>query len=90
MLEGDKESGRYRWLAIEPRRLGSGQINPETIEDVYKQHELVLELAPHLLSLSVLDCEVLDVVFGFDFNYEGDHDELVAQRLGRTRLGRLA
>lgn len=82
VLEGDKESGRYRWLAIEPRRLCSGQVNPESIEDAYKQHELVLELAPHLLTVSVLDCEALDVMFGFEFNYEGNHDEVVAEALG--------
>ena len=82
VLEGDKESGRYRWLAIEPRRLCSGQVNPESIEDAYKQHELVLELAPHLLTVSVLDCEALDVMFGFEFTYEGNHDEVVAEALG--------
>ena len=42
----------------------------------------MLEAAPHLLSLSVLDCEALDVMFGFDFSYEGNHDELVAEALG--------
>ena len=82
VLEGDKVSGRYRWLAIEPRRLCSGQVNPESIEDAYKQHELVLELAPHLLTVSVLDCEALDVMFGFEFTYEGNHDEVVAEALG--------
>ena len=82
VLEGDKESGRYRWLAIEPRRLCSGQVNPDTPEEAYRQHELVLELAPHLLTLSVLDCEALDVMFGFDFTYEGNHDAIVAEALG--------
>ena len=70
VLEGDKEQGGYRWLAIEPRRLCSGQVNPETLEDAYRQHEMVLEMAPHLLTISVLDCEALDVMFGFDFTYE--------------------
>ena len=82
MLEGDKEQGGYRWLAIEPRRLCSGQVNPETLEDAYRQHEMVLEMAPHLLTISVLDCEALDVMFGFDFPYEGNHDEVVAEALG--------
>ena len=68
VLEGDKEQGAYRWLAIEPRRLCSGQVNPETVEDAYRQHEMVLEMAPHLLTISVLDCEALDVMFGFDFH----------------------
>lgn len=82
VLEGDKEQSTYRWLAIEPRRLCSGQFNPETLEDAYRQHDLVLDLAPHLLTISVLDCEALDVMYGFDFNYEGNHDEVVAEALG--------
>jgi hypothetical protein len=82
VLEGDKEQESYRSLAIEPRRLCSGHVNPENLEDAYGQHELVLELAPHLLTISNLDCEALDVMFGFDFDYEGNHDEVVAEALG--------
>ncbi len=82
VLEGDKEEESYRSLAIEPRRLCSGQVNPPNLEDAYGQHELVLELAPHLLTISVLDCEALDVMYGFDFDFEGNHDEVVAEALG--------
>src|SRR3954462_4945131 len=82
VLEGDKEEESYRSLAIEPRRLCSGHVNPETLEEAYGQHRLVLELAPHLLTISHLDCEALDVMYGFDFDYEGNHDELVAEALG--------
>lgn len=82
VLEGDKEVGSYRWLAIEAKRLCSGYVNPANIEDAYRQHELVLEVAPHLLSLSLLDCEALDVMFGFDLTYTGNHDEIVAEALG--------
>ncbi|RUL82514.1 hypothetical protein [Tautonia sociabilis] len=82
VLEGDKDRGSYRWLAIEQRRLCSGFVNPPTPEEAYRQHELLLELAPHLLTISVLDCEALDVMFGFDLTYEGNHDEVVAEALG--------
>ena len=82
VLEGDKEQNSYRWLAIEPRRLCSGQVNPPSIEDAYRQHEMVLDLAPHLLTISSLYCEALDVMYGFDFSYEGNHDALVAEALG--------
>lgn len=82
VLEGDKEQDAYRWLAIETKRLCSGHVNPESPEDAYRQHETVLELAPHLLMISLLDCEALDVMYGFDFNYEGNHDEVVAEALG--------
>ncbi len=82
VLEGDKEQESYRWLAIESKRLCSGMVNPDAPEDAYRQHELVLDMAPHLLTISVLDCEALDVMYGFDFTYEGNHDEVVAEALG--------
>ena len=43
---------------------------------------MVLDLAPPLLTISLLDCEALDVMFGFDFTYDGNHDEVVAEALG--------
>jgi hypothetical protein len=82
VLEGDKDEESYRWLALEPKRLCSGLVNPGSLEEAYRQHELVLEHAPHLLTISVLDCEALDVMYGFDFTYEGNHDEVVAEALG--------
>ena len=82
VLEGDKDDESYRWLAIEPKRLCSGYVNPESTDDAYRQHELMLDLAPHLLTISLLDCEALDVMYGFDFTYEGNHDEVVAEAFG--------
>jgi hypothetical protein len=82
VLEGDKEAESYRWLAIEPRRLCSGHVNPSALDEAYRQHEMVLDLAPHLLTISLLDCEALDVMYGFDFTYEGNHDEVVSEALG--------
>lgn len=82
VLEEDKDRGNYRWCTIEPRRVCSGQVNPDTIEDAMQQHRLVLELAPYSLSVSRLDCEALDLLFGFDFTYRGNHNQLVAEALG--------
>jgi len=82
VLEEDKDRGDYRWATIEPRRVCSGQVNPETIEDAMDQHQLVLELAPYMLSVSPLDCEALDLLFGFDFSYRGNHNEVVTEALG--------
>ena len=82
VLEGNPEQESYRWLAIESRRLCSGHMNPETLDQAFGQHEMVLDLAPPLLTISLLDCEALDVMFGFDFTYEGNHDEVVAEALG--------
>ncbi len=82
VLEEDKDQGNYRWCTIEPKRVCSGQVNPESIEGALEQHQLVLELAPYMLSVSPLDCEALDLLFGFDFTYRGNHSQLVAEALG--------
>jgi len=67
VLEEDKDQGRYRWAAVESKRLCSGQVNPSSLDSVLDQHRLVVDLAPALLSVSPLDCEALDLLFGFDF-----------------------
>lgn len=82
VLEELKEKGNYRWAAIEPRRICSGYVNPDAMNDALEQHKLVLDLAPYLLSVSPLDCEALDLLYGFDFTYRGNHDALVAEALG--------
>jgi hypothetical protein len=81
VLEEDKDSGRYRWVAVETRRLSSGEVNPSSPEAAMRQHRLVLDLAPALLSVSPLDCEALDLLFGFDFAYRGNHNALLAEAL---------
>lgn len=82
VLEEDKDQGHQRWLSLEPRRVCSGYINPEDPDDALRQHELVLQLVPFMLSVSPLDCEALDYMMGFDFSYRGNHDALVAEALG--------
>jgi hypothetical protein len=82
VLEEDKDQGHYRWCTVESRRLCSGHVNPDSVEDALEQHKLVVELAPYMLSVSPLDCEALDLMFGFDFSYRGNHNELVAEALG--------
>jgi len=82
VLEEDKDQGRYRWAAVEAKRLCTGQVNPASIEEAMEQHRLVLDLAPAFLSISPLDCEALDVLFGFDFAFRGNHNGLLAEALG--------
>jgi hypothetical protein len=82
VLEEDKDQGRYRWVAVEAKRLCSGQLNPPTLEAALDQHRLAVDLAPAYLSVSPLDCEAIDVLFGFDFAYRGNHNGLLAEALG--------
>ncbi len=80
-LEEDRTGDAYRWISLEPSRLSSGQVNPSDVESAIKLHELVLELAPYELGISPIELDHLDVLFGFDLEYRGNHDEVIAESL---------
>lgn len=82
VLEEEKEQGHYRWATVDSRRICSGYVNPANAELALGQHALVLDLIPFALSVSSLDCESLNLMYGFDFNYRGNHNELIADALG--------
>jgi len=81
-LEEEKEGGSHRWVSIETRRLSSCVVNPPSVEEAMEQHCAVLDLAPFSLSINHLDCESLNIAMGFDFNYRGNHNDLLAEALG--------
>jgi hypothetical protein len=80
-IEESRKRGQYRWVVLEKDRIGSGMVNPSNIEDAYKQDRLILELMPYMLSVSHLDIDSLDITFGMDFEYLGNHDEVIAEAL---------
>jgi len=80
-LEESRDTGHYRWVAIEKDRIASGVVNPDRLEEVYRQHKLVLEVMPYMLGVSHLDIHSLDVTFVMDFDYSGNHDEIIAEAL---------
>jgi hypothetical protein len=82
VLEEDKDSGSYRWCTIENRRVSSGFVNPSNVDEAMRQHHEVMENVPYTLSISPLDCESLNVTYGFDFTYRGNQNELLTEALG--------
>lgn len=84
VLEEDKERGHYRWTTVEPRRICSGHVNPVSVDEAMKLHNVIMETLPYALSVSRLDCESLNVMFGFDFTYRGNHNQLISDALGVT------
>ena len=80
-LEEDRGGHSYRWLTMEARRLSSGHVNPTSIEEALKLHQLLLKLAPYDLGISPVEIDYLDVLFGFDLAFGGNHDEIVAESL---------
>lgn len=82
VLEEDKDRASYRWSSVEARRVCSGYVNPPSFEECIDQHAQVLEIVPYALSVSPLDCESLNIMFGFDFTYRGNHNQLLVEALG--------
>lgn len=82
VLEEEKESGQYRWASVESRRVSSGAVNPADLDETIAQQRAVLDIAPYALSISPLECESLSIMFGFDFNYRGNQNELLREALG--------
>jgi hypothetical protein len=81
MLEEDREGGSYRWCSLDHRRLCMGFVNPPSVEDADAHNERVLEMAPYHLDLHAMQTESMDVLYYFDFLYQGNHDEVVAEAL---------
>lgn len=82
-LEADREAGSYRWAELHRRRLCAGHFNPESIEEAARLHEWLLERSVYYLGIGGLDIEALDVMFGFNLDYKGNRDEIVAEALLR-------
>jgi hypothetical protein len=80
-IEEDRSGQHYRWVSLESRRLSAGQVNPATVEEALKLHELLLHLAPFHLGISPVEIDYLDVLFGFDLTFSGNHDEIIAESL---------
>jgi hypothetical protein len=80
-LEEDRSSHSYRWVSLEPKRLSSGHVNPPSVEQSMGVHTMLLEAAPHHLGISPIEIDYLDVLFGFDLAFGGNHDEIIAESL---------
>lgn len=82
LLEEDEaEDGARRWLRLDDAALYLGYHNPPRPSEAERLAQAVLKMAPYHLTLSELDYDHLEVVYGFDLDYRGNHDQLVAETL---------
>lgn len=89
-LESSPQDGTYDWFALRQTSVRSGAVNPESLNTAYQLHRLILEVTPYFLSVSPLDVDYLELMFGFDLEAKGNHDEIVFDALiGETSLGKL-
>lgn len=80
-LEELRDGEKYRWVTLEVDRIWAGCTDPEDLADAYDLQEAVLDLAPFMLGVSPLDICSMDVTFTMDFDYRGNHDEVIAEAL---------
>jgi hypothetical protein len=80
-LEEDRSSQNYRWVSLESKRLSAGHVNPPDVEEALRLHKLLLQLAPFHLGVSPVEIDYLDLLFGFDLTFSGNHDEIIAESL---------
>lgn len=80
----DEENGQgepRHWIRIEGGALRFGCFSPPSCRDFRAFSAFLLDQAPYHLTLSDLDIDHLEVVYGFDMEYGGNHDQLVAETL---------
>jgi hypothetical protein len=80
-LEEDLRGQKHRWVTLELDRICSGCANPVDLEDAYSLHKLVLDVSEYMLGVSRLDIDSVDVSFVMDFDYQGNHDEVISDAL---------
>jgi len=82
VLEEERsEGGSRRWLRLEESCLRFGFFAPPDLDKVRQYGSVILDQAPYHLTFSDLDYDHLEVVYGFDLEYRGSHDRLVAETL---------
>lgn len=80
-LESARHDPEYRWLALRRTSLRAGHVNPDTMEQAQKFHHEILEASPHYLSISPLDVDYQEILFGFDLECQDNHDEVIFEAL---------
>lgn len=80
-LESSRREAEYRWLALRRNSVRTGHVNPSSMADAYKLHKLILDHAPFHLTISPLDVDYLELLFGFDLECQANHDDVIASAL---------
>src|SRR5262245_22124845 len=80
-LESPQTDMPHRWLAIRANTVRSGVVNAPTPDEAYTLHRQILDLAPAYLSISPLDIDFVELLWGFDLAAGGNHDAIVLEAL---------
>ncbi|HEX2837562.1 MAG TPA: hypothetical protein VHN77_05495 [Phycisphaerales bacterium] len=80
-LESAQTEMPHRWMAVRGTSIRSGTVNAAELEEAYALHRQVLALAPNYLSISPLDVDFVELLYGFDIHATGNHDAIVLDAL---------
>lgn len=80
-LESVMRDANYCWMALRKTSIRSGWVNPGSLSDAYKLHRVILDVAPYYLSISPIDVEYIELVFGFDIQAGLNRNEIVLNAL---------
>lgn len=80
-LESATQDFPNRWLAIRNNTVRAGEVNSDTLRLAYDYHRRLLEIVPFYLSVSTLDVDGIELLFGFDLATGGNHDAIVYEAL---------
>ncbi len=70
-----------RWVRLDTPALRFGYYGPPSPPAWQQFGRSLLTYAPYYLSMSDLDIDHLEVTYGFEMEYSGNHDQLVAETL---------
>ncbi|MEN6384234.1 MAG: hypothetical protein ABFD79_03455 [Phycisphaerales bacterium] len=80
-LEESSRSEHNRWVSVDSDRLGGGSSNPVSFQQAFELPKFVIDLVPYMLGIRSLDIESLDLTFSMDFDYAGNHNDIIAEAL---------
>ena len=90
-LESPAGAFPHRWLAIKNNTVRAGEVNGESFKAAYDFHRRMLEIVPFYLSVSPLDVDTLELLYGFDLASGSNHDAIVCDALfGGSPFARIA
>ncbi|HZW10911.1 MAG TPA: hypothetical protein VFF69_13500 [Phycisphaerales bacterium] len=89
-LESPTSTSPHRWVAVRSSSIRAGVVNPSGVSEAYRLHRCVLDISPYFLSISPLDVDYVELLYGFDIAASGNHDSVVAETLlGNSPLASL-
>lgn len=80
-LESPQSEMPHRWAAMRNNHIRTGTVNPPSMVEAYALHKHVLETAPAYMSISALDVDYVELLYGFDLAAMGNHDAIVLEAL---------